>query len=128
MTLALPHLGAGDPDLAWLVSRIPHLLGVPVEAVDPDAPLFELGLDSVTAVELTEELRQRLEVAVPDTLLYEHPSPRAALQWLARGTADRSVDPRSDATLPAALRPAWRTAAAPFHPRRPYRPPGVGGQ
>lgn len=106
MTLALPHLGAGDPDLAWLVSRTAHLLGVPVEAVDPDAPLFELGLDSVTAVELTEELRQRLEVAVPDTLLYEHPSPRAALQWLARGTADRSVDPRSDATLPAEIRPA----------------------
>ncbi len=117
MTLALPHLGTGDPDLAWLVIRIADLLGVPVEAVDPDAPLFELGLDSVTAVELTEELRQRLGVTVPDTLLYEHPSPRAALEWLARGTATCTADPWSDATLPAEIRPplAPRPAGPPEH-------------
>ena len=101
MTLALPHLGAGDSDLSWLVGRVADLLGVPVELVDPDAPLFELGLDSVTAVELTEELRQRFEVSVPDTLLYEHPSPRAAIGRLLGGTLTSGVDPRSDASLPA---------------------------
>jgi len=106
LTLALPHLGAGDSDLSWLVGRVADLLGVPVELVDPDAPLFELGLDSVTAVELTEELRQRFEVSVPDTLLYEHPSPRAAIGRLLGGTLTSGVDPRSDASLPAEITPA----------------------
>ena len=106
MTLALPDLSANDTDLAWLVSRIADLLGVTAESVDPDAPLFELGLDSVTAVELTEELRQRFEVHVPDTLLYEHPSPRAALRRLTLGAATSDADPSSDATLPVEITPA----------------------
>ncbi|MGB0332282.1 MAG: thioester reductase domain-containing protein, partial [Planctomycetota bacterium] len=116
MTLALPHLGGGDSDLSWLVGRVADLLGVPVELVDPDAPLFELGLDSVTAVELTEELRQRFAVSVPDTLLYEHPSPRAAIGRLLGGTPTSGVDPRSDASLPAEITPA--AGPAPSGPPR----------
>jgi acyl carrier protein len=47
-----------------------HLsLAAPTEALDPDADLGRLGLDSLTSVQLLTALEEAYDVSVPDELL-----------------------------------------------------------
>ncbi|GAB3823444.1 type I polyketide synthase [Dactylosporangium cerinum] len=71
--------------------------------IDPRAPFKKLGFDSLTAVELRNELNAETGLALPATLLFDHPTPLA----LARHLRSRLV--RGD-SVPAA--PAATTADA----------------
>ncbi|MGW0966443.1 SDR family NAD(P)-dependent oxidoreductase [Streptomyces sp. NPDC002516] len=44
------------------------------ESVGPDQPLRELGMDSVTAVELRNRIATRIGARLPATLLFDHPT------------------------------------------------------
>ena len=50
------------------------LLGLDADDVEPDRPLQELGLDSVTAVEMVERVGQAIHETIPGTLLFDYPS------------------------------------------------------
>ncbi|MGK4000973.1 SDR family NAD(P)-dependent oxidoreductase [Sorangium sp. So ce1036] len=50
--------------------------------LDPHRGLLDLGLDSLMAVELTRRLRERSGLAIPSTLVFDHPTLDAAAQWL----------------------------------------------
>jgi thioester reductase-like protein len=100
-----PSSSAPALDLDWLVSRAAQVLGVDAASLDPGAPLFEYGLDSVAALELAAELRALAGRDVPDTLLYEHPSLVAVLAYLRGGPATAAADPLADARLPADIAP-----------------------
>ncbi len=52
-------------------------------AIDPDQQLFELGMDSLTAVELKNRLQLSLGRSLSSTLVFEHPSVRALAGYLA---------------------------------------------
>ncbi|GLY49803.1 hypothetical protein Lesp01_34590 [Lentzea sp. NBRC 102530] len=63
-------------------------------AVAPDVPFRELGLDSLTAVEMCERIAAETGVAVTSTTLFDHPTPRALARELAagRGAGDETGD------------------------------------
>ncbi|RPF30606.1 type I polyketide synthase [Streptomyces sp. TLI_185] len=64
-------------------------LGLPSSrSVRPDQPLRDLGMDSVTAVDLRNRLGTRIGVRLPATLLFDHPTPaRLADHLLATALA-----------------------------------------
>lgn len=82
--------GTGDPDLAaatgpgdedvalWaaqqVVEAVAAELGLPAVEVDPAAPLIESGVDSIMTVALRRSLEKRTGLALPPTLLWEHPT------------------------------------------------------
>jgi 6-methylsalicylic acid synthase len=49
-------------------------LGLPDEDVDPRLPLVEIGVDSIMTVAVRRQLEKQTGLALPPTLLWEHPT------------------------------------------------------
>ena len=64
------------------------------DAIDPDRPFQDLGIDSLTALELRNAISQRTGLTLPATLALDHPTPSALATYLA--------DLLTDAAAPAA--------------------------
>ena len=59
----------------WLVARIASELHVPADDVERQTPFAELGLDSLIAMEISQELEEELgRRDLPVTLLFDHPT------------------------------------------------------
>ena len=63
------------------------------DTVDEDAPLMDAGLDSHGAVELRDLLNTSSGLALPDTLVFDAPTPRKIAAYLENGTLARQVAP-----------------------------------
>ncbi len=59
---------------AWLRQWIAKRLGSDSTAIAMDSPFAEMGLDSITAVELTQQLQQALHVSVAPTATWDFPN------------------------------------------------------
>ena len=77
-------LAAAAPDdrrgltVAHVEDQLGRVLGLrPGAGVDPDQDLTDLGMDSLTAVELTNRLRSSTGLALESTLVFEQPSVNA---------------------------------------------------
>jgi acyl-CoA synthetase (AMP-forming)/AMP-acid ligase II/acyl carrier protein len=71
--------------LNWLVERA----GVDPAEIDRNRPFAEYGLDSLTAVELTERLEQILNVRLTPTVAWNYPTPAALSEYLAHVVGGR---------------------------------------
>ncbi|MET7934865.1 beta-ketoacyl synthase N-terminal-like domain-containing protein [Streptomyces sp. NPDC005322] len=91
-----------DRMLTAVLAAVADALGESSGAdVDPDLGFFELGLDSVMAVALTDQLGPRLGTELEPTLTFEHPTSRALAQHLL-DTAVGAAPAAPDASAPPA--------------------------
>ena len=62
-------------DKATLLTKISAMLSrelrIPVEKLDPDAPLTQYGLDSIGALTIAGELEDMVGMDLPSTLLWD---------------------------------------------------------
>lgn len=76
---------------SWLLTWMVERAAVPKEEIDRDKPFAEYGLDSLTAVELSQELEDWLGVEVVPTVAWNYPTPATLsryLAWQAAGLGD----------------------------------------
>ncbi len=82
--------------LEWLVVR----LGLDAVDVARDRPFAEFGVDSLTAVELSQELEDQFKVPLPPIVAWNYPTPATLAKYLAEqstGAAEKAEQPRADA-------------------------------
>jgi acyl transferase domain-containing protein len=72
---------------AATVLQLPSPSDVPV-----DGKFMELGMDSLMTVQLRHELTARTGLALPSTLAFDHPTPRAITRYLLKMLAEREED------------------------------------
>ncbi|MFF1739807.1 SDR family NAD(P)-dependent oxidoreductase [Streptomyces mirabilis] len=97
----LPEAERAERVLALVREEISRALGLrSTESVRPDQPLRELGMDSVTAVELRNRIGARIGAKLPATLLFDHPT-AARLAAHLLSTALAAADRTTPATRPA---------------------------
>jgi len=64
MTTKTPD-SAADSTGAWLISLISELLSIDKELIPTDRPIGELGIDSLTAAQLSVEVEERTGANIP---------------------------------------------------------------
>ena len=75
--------------LKWLVAR----LSMDPSAVSRDRPFAEFGVDSLTAVELSQELEDEFGVPLPAVVAWNYPTPGALARYLAEQTTGANASP-----------------------------------
>ncbi|MBF0688236.1 MAG: amino acid adenylation domain-containing protein [Cellulomonas sp.] len=116
--------GTDRADPGSTVAMLRDLVGreLPGVHVDPDAQLFELGVDSVGLVRLHRRLRNATGREVPLTAFFEHPTIRtlaAHLDAAVDPASDRAPDPAADTAADRAPRRARRRTTAATRPDAP---------
>jgi acyl carrier protein len=84
-------------------------LSMDPSAVARDRPFAEFGVDSLTAVELSQELEDEFGVPLPAVVAWNYPTPAALARYLAEqttGAGEASPPPAMTASNGAPLPPA----------------------
>ncbi|MFI7413890.1 SDR family NAD(P)-dependent oxidoreductase [Streptomyces sp. NPDC049627] len=112
----LPERERAARVLALVREEAAHALGLrSAESVRPDQPLRDLGMDSVTAVDLRNRISSRLGSKLPATLLFDHPTPSRLAEYLltsALATTGRRSRRTAPASRPSAEEPVALVAMA----------------
>lgn len=67
-----------------VVSAAKNVLGNEAELPDMQAPLHELGVDSIAAVELAELVSEKLNIDIEPTLMFNYPTMEDIIDFLVR--------------------------------------------
>jgi acyl carrier protein len=84
--------------LELVLTQVALVLSLPgPNAVDPDRQLQAAGLDSLLAIELRNKLGAQLQIALPPTLAFNYPTPRAISGLLLGKLSTQLATPISSA-------------------------------
>jgi acyl carrier protein len=64
-------------------AQVAHVLGIQLAELDWQTGFFDLGLDSLTALELKNSLQTSLDCVLPSTLTFDYPTVAALIDYLA---------------------------------------------
>ncbi|MFF2196856.1 acyltransferase domain-containing protein, partial [Streptomyces sp. NPDC058157] len=99
----LPEAEREHTAAALVRSLTAGLLGLPgPDAVAPGQAFRDLGLDSVTAVELRGRLNQATGLLLPHTVVFDHPTPAALTRRILAEALGTHEDPAAPDTTAAA--------------------------
>ncbi len=84
------------PRASWSLERtVLQLVGVklqrPAREIDPDTLFVELGLDSLSALDVVSELEKLLDISLYPTLLFEHRTAREVAGALEEFRSDKTL-------------------------------------
>jgi acyl carrier protein len=68
---------------AWLLEWLVQRLGLDTADVERDRPFAEYGVDSLTAVEMSQELEDAFQVKLQPIVAWNYPTPAALARYLA---------------------------------------------
>jgi acyl carrier protein len=77
---------------AWLLGWLVERAGIPRDDTDREKPFSDYGLDSLTAVEMSQELEQWLGVELSPILAWNYPTPLALSRYLARKAGGHEIE------------------------------------
>jgi acyl carrier protein len=84
---AAPAAARPDLVLAAVRGEVARVLQLAEAALDPDAELMRLGMDSLTGLELRNRLAAALAMPLPATLIFQHRTIRAIADHAVRALA-----------------------------------------
>ena len=67
-----------------LCAQIAQVLGFKPDEIDPQKGFFDLGMDSLTSVELRNRLQTSLGCSLPTTIAFDYPNVVALVDYLAQ--------------------------------------------
>lgn len=116
-----------DAAMKLVLAQAAATLGsLSVEREQADCAFEDLGFDSLTGVELRNRLEAVLGVALPSTLVYDYPTPRAVATFVCAQAAHASVEGESQWEESSYVaRMLESLARAPTPPRMPPVPPAM---
>ena len=91
----------GERIESWLLNWLVERAAIPAQEVDRNKPFAEYGLDSMTAVELSQELEDWVGVEVVPTVAWNYPTPATLSVYLARqagGATEIGDEPADEST------------------------------
>jgi acyl transferase domain-containing protein/acyl carrier protein len=93
---AIPESERRETIAARVRDEVAAVLGLPdASEVDPTRGLFEMGMDSLMAVELRSRLQKRVGRPLPSTLTFNYPNAAALAQFLEQLLLARPSPPSS---------------------------------
>ncbi len=94
---ALEQAPAGERDrliATFVQSEVANVMGFATDqSPEPDAGFFQMGMDSLMAVELKNRLQSGLACTLPSTIVFEYPSVRALSSYLTGHSIPREPKP-----------------------------------
>jgi NAD(P)-dependent dehydrogenase (short-subunit alcohol dehydrogenase family)/acyl carrier protein len=93
----MPADGHWDFLLTWVRDEVRRVLGFrSARDLDPDKGFFDLGMDSLLAVELKNRLQAAVGKAVSSTLVFDHPTVTGLAEYLAEDLGIAPLDESTD--------------------------------
>jgi acyl carrier protein len=80
---------AGDPQRlglaieSWMLAWLAERANLERTALNSATPFAEVGIDSMTSIELNQELEEALQLKIPPVAAWDHPTPSSLARFLA---------------------------------------------